>query len=91
MQRLLGSDDKEDHQEDEEGLMPMEISLEDRGQWRNIWCILRSLDWHEISGGSYGLSIGDWGKFRSDPHGYLIRADDSQADAIWAAVEKRLK
>lgn len=63
----------------------------DRAQWRNIWCILRSLDWHEISGGSFGLSVGEWGKFRSDPHGYLIRTDDRQADAIWRAVEKRLK
>ena len=87
MQRLLGSGDKEDHQEGEEGLMPKKISGKERSQWRNVWCVLRSLDWHEIR----DLSIGDWGKFRSDPHGYLIRADDSQADAIWAAVEKRLK
>ena len=71
--------------------MPKKISASERSRWRNIWCILRSLDWHDISGGSYGLSIGDWVKFRSNPHGYLIRTDDRQADAIWRAVEKRMK
>ena len=63
------------------------LTQDDRDQWRNIWCILRSIDFREIK----DLSLVDWGKFRSDPHGYLVRSGDSRADAIWAAVEKRMK
>ena len=61
----------------------------DRSQWRNIWCILRSLDWWD-----FDESVRDqvnWKSFLPDPHGYVIRTDDRQADAIWRAVEKRLK
>ena len=56
-----------------------------RNQWRNIWCILRSLDRHEIQYPDL-----DWPKFRDDPHGYFVRCDTATADAIWAAVEKRM-
>ena len=33
----------------------------------------------------------DWVQFRDDPHGFFIRCDTRTADAIWAAVEKRLE
>ena len=68
------------------------LSKEARAQWRNVWCILRSLDFYELreSGATVGLSF-NWPAFRRDPHGYLVRADDRQADAIWAAVEKGLE
>ena len=65
----------------------MTLSKEERARWRNIWCILRSLEWHDL----IELSIVDWGKFKHDPHGFLLRTDDRRADAIWRAVEKRLK
>ena len=37
------------------------------------------------------MPAASWFEFRNDPHGYLVRTDDRQADAIWRAVEKRLK
>ena len=30
------------------------LSKEDRARWRNIWCILRSLDWHELEASGAG-------------------------------------
>ena len=56
-----------------------------RKAWRNIWCILRSLDRHEIECDSL-----DWPRFRDDPHAYFVRCDDATSDAIWAAVERRM-
>ena len=75
------------------------LSNDDRAEWRNIWCILRSLDYHELrrAGSEWGLSEGwdplnvGWPKFRDDPHGYLLQTDVAQAAIIWSAVEKRLK
>ena len=66
------------------------LSKEDRAQWRNVWCVLRSLDSHEIEPDRI-IKVVDWRFFCLDPHAYLIRANDRQADAIWTAVEKRLK
>ena len=64
----------------------------DRRQWRNIWCILRSLDWHELDAcGAGDIEEFGWIEFRDEPHRYLLRTDDRQAACIWAAVEKRLK
>ena len=65
------------------------LSKEARSQWRNVWCILRSLDLHELAEAG-GRDI-NWRDFRADPHSYLVRTDDRNADAIWRAVEKRLK
>ena len=68
------------------------LSKEERSQWRNIWCILRSLDWHELEASGAGdIEEFGWHEFRDYPHQYLIQASDRQADAIWTAVEKRLK
>ena len=68
------------------------LTAADRSQWRNIWCILRSLDNDELeaSGAVYVPGF-DWFKFQADPHAYLIHAEHVQAAAIWRAVEKRLK
>ena len=64
----------------------------ERAKWRNIWCILRSLDWYELEAAGAGdIRDFDWPKFRDSPHAYVIRTDESQAAVIWAAVEKRLK
>ena len=63
------------------------LSDADRVQWRNIWCILRSLDLHELK----RVPNFDWDNFRDKPHRYLISTDDRQAAAIWDAVEKRMK
>ena len=56
-----------------------------RKNYRNIWCILRSLDRHEID--CPGL---DWPAFRDHPHEFFLRCDDPTSDSIWKAVEKRL-
>ena len=67
------------------------ISEAERDTWSNIWCILRSINWWDIEGKG-GLDYDtDWLLFCDDPHGFLIRADDRKAAAIWAAVEKRMK
>ena len=73
------------------------LTRDERAQWRNIWCILRSvgkeplrssLDLHELG---ELAPFSNWPSFREDPHGFLARADDRQAALIWAAVEKRMK
>ena len=64
----------------------------DRAQWRNVWCILRSLDWPELDAAGAGdIEEFGWYEFRAEPHRYLLRTDDRQASVIWRAVEKRLK
>ena len=69
-----------------------EISADERAQWRNVWCILRGLDWFELEeSGAEDIEGYSWPEFSDDPHSYLIKTDDAQADAIWRAVEKRLK
>ena len=60
-----------------------------RSEFRNVFCILRSLDVHEIDRDAAGFEFeGD--KFLEDPHTYLIQCPDRVADAIWAAVERRM-
>ena len=67
------------------------LSKEERARWENTWKILRSLDAYELQEAGAIVELGfNWPAFRRDPHGYLIRTDDRQADAIWRAVEKRL-
>ena len=69
----------------------MTITKEQRGMWRNIWCVLRSLELDELQEAGAIVPLGfNWPAFRHNPHGYLIRTDDSQAAVIWAAVEKRM-
>ena len=64
------------------------LSNDDRAEWRNIWCILRSIDLHELD---ELAPFSCWPSFREDPHGFLVLADDRTADAIWRVIEKRLK
>ena len=69
----------------------MTITKEQRQAWRNIWCILHSLDLHELrAAGASDDIFFHWESFRADPHRYVLRTDDFQAAAIWAAVEKRM-
>ena len=58
-----------------------------RKQYRNVWCILRSLDRHEID---LTFTAAQWYEFRNFPHEYFIECDTPTSDAIWKAVEKRL-
>ena len=67
------------------GITAMNESAKLRKDYRNIWCILRSLDRHEINCPSL-----DWPAFRDDPHAFFVRCDTPTADAIWKAVEKRM-
>ena len=63
----------------------------ERSVWRNIWCVLRTIDLYELKeSGATNCPDFDWEKFAADPHSYLIRTDDRQAHAIWKAVEKRI-
>lgn len=65
-----------------------------RKSWRNIWCILRSIDQDEVQFETLARKQEwdrwHWSRFREDPHGFFVRCDTFFADAIWAAVEKRL-
>ena len=56
-------------------------------QWLNIYCILRSLDLHELDGGMPGF---DWESFRDDPHQYFLKCPSSVSDMIWDAVKRRM-
>ena len=61
----------------------------ERDRWRNIWCILRSIDLYELEGGDF--PVVDWPIFRDNPHAYFVRNFDNQiGDAIWEVVEKRM-
>ena len=73
------------------------LSKEARSQWRNVWCILRSLDHYELEEvgvselpeGWVALDLG-WPDFCDNPHRYLLQTDVAQAAIIWRAVEKRM-
>ena len=69
------------------------LSKEERAEWSNIWRILRSLDWRDLAEllDQSDSPDPDYAQFRDHPHRYLLQADDRRADAIWRAVEKRLK
>ena len=61
-----------------------------RHEWRNIYCILHSLDAHEIKIPEDTPTEFDWPAFRDNPHQYLLKCSDGVAELIWKAVEKRL-
>ena len=65
-----------------------------RTNYRNIWCVLRSIDMGEVEFSDPARAeewkMYRWAKFRDDPHSYFIRCEPAVADAIWEAVEKRL-
>ena len=66
-----------------------------RKNYRNIWCILRSIDMHEVQFSDPELEekweAYRWDKFRENPHMYFTSCSTIVADAIWAAVDKRLE
>ena len=71
-----------------------------RTAYRNIWCILRSLDLHEIEAQfaagpldtqwRENLCDWHWPSFRDDPHVYFLTVNDTIADCIWRAVMARM-
>ena len=65
-----------------------------RKKFRNIWCILRSIDMHEVQFSDPARAeewkAYRWAEFRDDPQAYFVRCEDVVADAIWEAVEKRM-
>ena len=71
---------------------------ERRAEYRNIWCILRSLDQHEVEAqfdsvpdsDRRNLVDWDWPKFRNDPHAFYIKANDTLSAAIWRGVKERM-
>ena len=63
--------------------------------WNNLYCILRTIDMDDVKFSDPELQwrwneVG-WLSFREDPHHFIILCGDAFADAIWAAVERRLK
>ena len=61
-----------------------------RSEWRNIYCILHSLDAYEIKIPEDTPTEFDWSAFRDSPHQYLLQCSDGVAELIWKAVEKRM-
>ena len=61
-----------------------------RKNYRNIWCILRSIDRHEVKFSDPMIVDEEftdfqWEAFRNSPHEYFIRCDYVELrDAIWA-------
>ena len=74
------------------GMMNERLDL--RRNYRNVWCILRSIDQHEVrfSDPKWEKEWNDfrWAAFRENPHEYFLQAPDIVSDAIWAALEVRL-
>ena len=65
-----------------------------RSMWRNIYCILRSIDKDEVKFSDPRMQEEwdkfRWSNFRDDPHGFIVRCDTYFAEAIWQAVERRM-
>ena len=59
-----------------------------QGEFRNALCILRSIDFHEVSG---FMSDEQWRSFRAAPGDFFVRADDSMADKLWRIIQRRQK
>ena len=74
------------------GMMNERLNL--RRNYRNVWCILRAIDQHEVrfSDPEWEKEWNDfrWAAFRENPHEYFLQAPDIVSDAIWAALEVRL-
>lgn len=50
---------------------------------------LHCLDFYDlVQGGAMDQNDPRWGTFRSDPVGFLLRADDLTAERIWAVASK---
>ena len=60
-------------------------------EWRNAWCVIRSIDRHELELAGLRLDDDRWMRFRYHPHEFLIRADDETARIIWSIVRKRME
>ena len=77
-----------------EKVLTKEQSATLRKNYRNVWCILRTIDQQDVSFSDPALEdewkICWWTAFRESPHRFFIRCDTRVADAIWAVVEKRL-
>ena len=60
-----------------------------RKNYRNIWCILRSIDMHEVEFSDPARAeewkTHRWAKFRDDPHSYFIRYSDASGRQ-WRSV-----
>lgn len=60
-------------------------------EFRNGLCILRSIDMHELveAGVLEPNRDSRWLDFQSDPHEFLLRADDSTTAKLWALMQRR--
>ena len=63
--------------------MKIELNFDN---FHNLVRVMYNVDYVHIQD---TLSNEEWGKFRSDPCGFLIRTDDTKAQAIWDAAMKR--
>lgn len=67
-----------------------------KSEFHHALRILMCLDRHDlIEAGVWDSdteeSFAAWKVFRADPFRFFVRAPDSQADALWALIEPRLK
>ena len=60
-------------------------------EFRNGLCILRSIDRHEMveAGCIQDTDIHRWPSFRDGPYDWLLVADDTTAEKLWALMESR--
>ena len=88
---------KPTEEEERNRIMDIQMSEIDklRKNYRNIWCILRSIDAHEVKFSDPARAeewkFYEWTKCQANPHSYFARCEPAVADAIWDAVEKRLE
>lgn len=72
----------------------MTVSDKLRKDYRNVWCILRSIDMDEVEFSDPARAeewkAYLWAAFRDNPHHFFIKCEPIVSDAIWAAVEKCL-
>ena len=58
---------------------------QDKRQFRNRICILRSIDRHEVE----ALTDLQWERLRRDPYLGYLRLDDHGEEVVWRAILKR--
>lgn len=60
---------------------------------RNILCVLRSIDLHELieEGALRADDTEAWLRFRENPYEAVLRWDTERTNAVWRIIWKRLK
>jgi hypothetical protein len=66
-----------------------------RLEFRNLICVLRSIDRYElveagvIGGMDHDTDLFAWTSFQANPYEWFVRADDDTAEKLWRLMQRR--